>query len=270
MLQAIIPAAGLGTRMLPFSGITAKELAPLGTKPVIQLTLEEAELVGVSAVTVVISPRKKELERFLNGDLPKEILAKPQIAEWLELLGKLKITIAYQKEPKGLGDAFLHGRDAAPAEHYYLMYPDNLITDPAKLFAALHQPFQASGKSIVATMADRDYWQGNHYIYPGPAEAGAYAAAKATRRDDPLPAPGEEHYRGCGRALITTEYLEILEEVRSSGIAEELDDIHAYQQLIQRGKLLCTPPSCDIHDGGDLVGYRDAWTAYLAGEFKQH
>lgn len=262
-MQAIIPAAGLGTRMLPFSAAAAKELAPIGTKPAIQHTLEEAFACGVSAAVVVVSPEKKSLMRFLEGDLSPSHRRVAQGADWLQFLEKMPLSIAEQPEPLGLGDALLRGWRQGSDEHFYLMYPDNYIVDGAAVFNSLITSFLATGLTCVACKRDKPYFRGNNFVILGAEHGEAYCATSFTRRDDPRPAEGAVFYRAAGRVLVTNEYFHMMEEIRAKGVQGELDDIHAYRSLAEKRRILAVPPVCEIHDTGCAEGYSDAWREFL-------
>ena len=267
-MQAIIPAGGWGTRMMPFSAITAKELAPIGTKPAIQWTLEEAAVNGISSVIVVSNRAKTALSEFLTGEFPREFRNKPGVKEWLAFRDKLDIKVTYQEKMKGLGDAFLCAYKVCNDDEFYLMYPDNVLLDGKKMFDKLKRPFYETGFTTVATQADQRYWSGNHYLFLGEAVSGAHYLERASSRNDPDPEEGSLYYRAAGRVLCTREYFETLKSIQEQGVAGELDDIHAYRQLAARKRLLAIEPASVIHDSGCIEGYRDLWSAYLSGEFK--
>lgn len=266
-MQAIIPAAGLGTRLAPFSAALAKELAPIGVRPAIQWTLAEAARAGAESAVVVISPDKIALRRYLEGDFPAVHRDQPEVREWMELLETVPVTIALQPEPRGLGDALLRGwRAAGDGELFYLMYPDNVVPDPADLFDRLSAAFLATGLTTVAGMPDRPYIAGNHWIYCGEPCGTAVRARRFTQRHDPPPEAGERVLRAAGRVIVTNEYFDILSRVAQEGVEEDLDDIHAYRALAGRGRILVVPAEQIIHDAGCPEGYADAWLAYITGE----
>lgn len=267
-MQAIIPAAGLGTRMLPFSAVAAKELAPIGTRPMIQWTLAEAAALGIESAVVVISPEKTQLQKFLEGDINPDLFGIDAVDEWMALREKLSITIALQPKPRGLGDALLRGWQAGDADSFYLMYPDNIVLYPENVYKSVMVPFEQHGSAVIACKADRPYFSGNHFIYFGDDVGDAFRVEKVTVRDDPPPKKKDVCHRGAGRVMVSREYFDALELIASEGVEGELDDIHAYNFLTERGRLLAAEPASIIHDGGTLEGYKDAWLAYITGELE--
>ena len=263
-MQAIIPAAGLGTRMLPFSALAAKELVPIGTRPAIQWVLEEALQAGISGAVVVLSPHKRSLRSFLEGYQRPAYADFEESRKWQALLERLPITIVEQPQPKGLGDALLRGRDVADdGDRWYLMYPDNIVTDGTALFRELRAAHSENGLCCLACKDDKPYFGGNNFIIAGEQRSGAYAVAGITRRDDPK--PSGTFWRAAGRVIVTDEYFTTLAKAVGSAVGRELDDLDAYEPLASEGRLLCTPPSMPIYDAGSPDGYAEVWTALLAG-----
>ncbi len=267
-MKAIVPAAGLGTRMLPFSAAAAKELVPLGTRPVIQWTLAEAAAVGVDEAAVVVSPAKKGLRKFLEGELPEAYSRFEAAREWLRLLESVRVRVVEQPEPTGLGDALLRARAALAGESYYLMYPDNVVADGPALFTDLNKTYASLDICIVACKADKPYFRGSNFVIPGWHTDDAFFVESLTRRDDPQ--PSNIAWRAAGRVIVSDEYFAALEEARprAEGESRELDDIDAYDALAAAQRLLCLPPSVPIFDAGSPEGYAEAWTAFLDGSLR--
>ena len=92
-MKAIIPAAGLGTRFLPVTKVVPKEMLPVGSRPALELIVDEARSAGADEVVIVISPGKELIREYFKDD--------PSIA------------FAYQMEQKGLGHAVMIGLEAA-------------------------------------------------------------------------------------------------------------------------------------------------------------
>lgn len=265
-MQAIVPAAGLGTRMLPFSAVAAKELVPIGTRPAIQWTLEEAAANGIGVVAVVISPFKTALRSFLEGDIRPDYTDYEESGRWVELLGRVEVRIVEQPKPVGLGDALLRGRAALDGGVSYLMYPDNVVVEGEALFDALHRAYQSCGLSCVVCKADKPYFRGNNFLVAGEPAGETYYVKDATSKHGPK--PEGLIWRAAGRAIVTGEFFSELKKHRSSKTGGELDDIDAYSPLAKAGRLLCLPPSTPIFDVGSPEGYTGAWGALSTGSLR--
>ena len=108
--KAVIPAAGLGTRLLPFSKAVPKEMLPIAGKPVIQHVLEEAAASGIETVILVISRGKDLLARHFQPDVHLEQAlqhcGRSAEAETIRQLSKLcEIRTVFQESQRGLADA---------------------------------------------------------------------------------------------------------------------------------------------------------------------
>src|SRR5437867_9213123 len=102
-MKAIIPAAGLGTRLLPITKVVPKELIPVESKPAIQWVLEEAVQAGLREFIVVISPRKTILRDYLTPSAESALANHPGLVELEYLLRMIEITFVEQPHPEGLG-----------------------------------------------------------------------------------------------------------------------------------------------------------------------
>ena len=108
-MKVIIPAAGLGTRLLPITRVVPKELLPVGTKPAIQWVLEEAVASGLHEIVIVISSDKELLRTYLTSDAnlpsgPKH----GQPGQLVSLLQDVEIQFITQAVPSGLGLSLIH------------------------------------------------------------------------------------------------------------------------------------------------------------------
>ena len=111
--QAIIPLAGLGTRLLPLTSVYAKELLPINGKPGIEYILDECVQAGIKEIIFIISDKKKMIkDYFYNDKFYKKIIKKKKdkriLKEYKKILKfKKMIKFVYQNNPLGTGDAVL-------------------------------------------------------------------------------------------------------------------------------------------------------------------
>ena len=154
--QAIIPLAGLGTRLLPLSSITPKELLPLNGKPNLEHILDECIDAGIKEFILIISKKKENIKKnFFNDHFYKSILAKKKDKRIREAYNKLKkyqkmIKFVYQNNPKGTGDAILKCKNYIKHSHFLMVFPDDLIINKncTKEMITLHKKTKGS---IIAT-----------------------------------------------------------------------------------------------------------------------
>ena len=131
--QAIIPLAGLGTRLLPLTSVFAKELLPINGKPGIEFILDECIEAGIKEVVFIISKKKEMIKKyFYNDKFYKEIIKKKNnpriIFEYKKILKyKKMIKFVYQEKPLGTGDAVLKTKKLIKDEYFLMLLPDDLI-----------------------------------------------------------------------------------------------------------------------------------------------
>ena len=137
MTKAIIPAAGLGTRLLPATKSQPKEMLPLGRKPVIQYVLEELQEVGLNQILIITGRRKRAIEDHFDSD-PQLVSAlkaagNEALLDDLAFEGKSRLFYTRQSKPRGLGHAVSLGADFVDDDDCVVSLGDSVIgsSDPA-------------------------------------------------------------------------------------------------------------------------------------------
>ena len=132
--QAIIPLAGLGTRLLPLTSVLAKELLPINGKPALEYILDECMQAGIKEFIFIISKKKLSIKKYFYSDnfyknlIKRGKLNKKLKSEYLKIKKlKKKIKFVYQNTPKGTGDAILKCKKLIKSKHFLLLMPDDLI-----------------------------------------------------------------------------------------------------------------------------------------------
>ena len=131
--QAIIPLAGLGTRLLPLTSVFAKELLPMNGKPGIEYILDECIDAGFKEVVFIISKNKMMIKDYFYKDsFYKKIIKKKNdkriISEYRKILKyKKMIKFVYQNKPLGTGDAVLKTKKFIKDKYFLMLLPDDLI-----------------------------------------------------------------------------------------------------------------------------------------------
>lgn len=153
--KAVIPAAGMGTRFLPFAKAQPKEMLPIVDKPVIQYVVEEAVEAGITDILIIIGRGKRAIEEHFdrNFELEENLAAKGRTAD-LEAIRRISnladIHFVWQKELNGLGDAVYHARHHVGAEPFLLLLGDTLIQSKTSLCRRLMETYDRYGESVVA------------------------------------------------------------------------------------------------------------------------
>lgn len=153
--KAVIPAAGLGTRLLPFTKAMPKEMMPLGNKPLVQYAVEEAAASGIEEVILVTSRDKGIIQRHFR--------ANPELEEFLENRGRhsdaeavreisriARISIAHQEHPEGLAHAILCARAQVGNEPFAVILPDAVIDAPVPCLRQLLDCYDQQPDCYVA------------------------------------------------------------------------------------------------------------------------
>ena len=150
--QAIIPLAGLGTRLLPLTSVFAKELLPINGRPGIEYILDECIEAGVKEIIFIISTKKLMIKKYFYSDqFYKNIIKKKKdpriITEYKKILKyKNKIKFVFQNIPKGTGDAVLKTQKYIKNKYFLMLLPDDLIIKKncSKSMINVHQKYKAS------------------------------------------------------------------------------------------------------------------------------
>ncbi len=155
--QAIIPLAGLGTRLLPLTSVFPKELLPINGKAGLEYILDECIEAGIKEVVFIISKKKKMIRNYFYNDkfFIKIIKAKKDTRikkEYKKILRyKKMIKFVYQNKPLGTGDAVLKTKKFIKGKYFLMLLPDDLIIKKncSKSMIKIHKRFKAS---VMASM----------------------------------------------------------------------------------------------------------------------
>jgi len=154
--QAIIPLAGLGTRMLPLTSVIPKELLPINGKANLEYILEECLEAGIKEFIFIISKKKKGIKKyFFNDNFYKKIIKIKKDKRLIQEFKKIKkyqqmIKFVYQDKPKGTGDAVLRCKKYIKSKYFLMLLPDDLIIKKncSKEMIKLHKK---TNNCIIAT-----------------------------------------------------------------------------------------------------------------------
>ena len=155
--QAIIPLAGLGTRLLPLTSVFAKELLPINGKPNLEYILDECFDAGVKQFIFIISKNKISIKKyFFNDSFYKKIIKKKKdkriTNEYKKILKyKKMIKFVYQNNPRGTGDAVLKTKKFIKDNYFLMLLPDDLIIKKncSKAMISVHKKYKSS---VMASM----------------------------------------------------------------------------------------------------------------------
>lgn len=156
--KAVIPAAGLGTRVLPATKAIPKEMLPLADKPTIQYVIEEAVASGIEHIIIVTSRTKRAIEdHFDESPELNATLARKGDQARLEMLAKIEnmaqLSFTRQPSPRGLGHAILMAKDLVGDEPFGVLLGDDLVVNPARpCLRQLMDAHEQYGGCVIAAM----------------------------------------------------------------------------------------------------------------------
>ncbi len=154
--QAIIPLAGLGTRMLPFTSVVPKELLPINGKANVEYIMDECIQAGIKKFIFIIPKSKQSIKKyFFNDSFYKKIIKKKKDSKIISEYKKIKkyqkmIKFVYQDKPKGTGDAVLKCEKYIKEKFFLMLLADDLIINKncTKEMLKLHT---VTKSSVIAT-----------------------------------------------------------------------------------------------------------------------
>jgi len=150
--QAIIPLAGLGTRLLPLTNVIPKELLPINGKPGLEYIIEECIDAGIKDIILIISKRKMMIKDYFQRDsIFKKLLKNKKDNRILKEYKKIKkfkkmIRFVYQNTPTGTGDAILKAKNLIKDNYFLILLPDDLIikSNCSKSMISVHKKYNSS------------------------------------------------------------------------------------------------------------------------------
>ena len=155
--KAVFPAAGLGTRFLPATKASPKEMLPLVDKPLIQYVVEEAVASGIESVIIVTGRGKSAIEDHFDVSFELEALLRERgkhddLRLVREISEMARVSYVRQREALGLGHAVLQARDWVGEEPFAVMLSDDIIDSRTPALRQLIDVYEKYDAPVVATM----------------------------------------------------------------------------------------------------------------------
>ena len=241
--KAVIPVAGLGTRLLPASKSQPKEMLPVGRKPVVQYVVEELADQGLRDVLFITGWKKRAIEDHFDEspELVQRLTGKSQW-ELLDALdpkaSQLHFFYARQKHPRGLGDAILYAERFVAESPFVVALGDAIIqynnySDLLRRLMGVHLKHSASATIAVKEVPDEEL---GLYGVVKPKE-GADSDAESFEIEDVVEKPSVEdapsHYAISARYVFSPIIFRALRQTGQSG--GEVGLSHAIRQLMRMG-----------------------------------
>lgn len=258
--KAVIPVAGLGTRFIPASKATPKELLPIVDKPIIMHIVEEAVASGITDIIFVTGRHKTSIEEFFDRNYELEDTLEKQGKT--DLLKKLRavsemanIISVRQKNPLGLGHAVLCAKNIVGEEPFAVLLGDEIMIGEPTVTKQLADVYSAQVKSTIAVMEVEQSEISKYGIAETEGPLKKKDFSKITNLME-KPSQGETKSRWAlpGRYVFTPSLFRILKETKPSKSGEiQLTD--AMLKLAQTEGLLAYDFVARRFDAGDKFGY---------------
>lgn len=261
--KAIIPAAGLGTRMLPISRAVPKEMLPIMDYPAIYYLVKEAAESGITDVLIVTGRDKQAMEDFFDYS--------PEYDQTLEKKGKTgerdllhaacdlaNVYFLRQKEPRGLGHAVLRARDFVGDEPFAILYGDDIIFSKKPVVRQLIETYERYGRAAVGVKEVPTEQLSRYCSMKAAPIAGAPDEFYVDDMiEKPKPEQAFSNLAILGRVLLTPEIFPILETI-SPGAGGEIQLTDAMAIYARQYGVTAKIFAGDRYDIGSKLGFAEA------------
>ena len=263
--QAIIPLAGLGTRLLPLTSVLPKELLPINGKPSLEYILDECIEAGIEEIIFIISTKKQIIKKYFYNDafyrkLIKKKRKDKKIKFEYQKIKKFKriIKFVYQNLPRGTGDAVLKCQKLIKSKHFLMLLPDDLIikNNCSRAMIKLHKKYNSSviaSKKVKRNDVSRwgifklKKFNKNNFLINDVVEKPSIKSAPS-------------NYAVIGRYILPVEIFKILKK-QKPGESGEIHITDAIRTLIQQNnKFIGHVFAGKYLDCGTMQGYVNSST----------
>lgn len=277
-MKAVLPAAGLGTRFLPATKASPKEMLPIVDKPLIQYAVEEAAACGIGEFVIITGKNKRAIEDHFDVAYELEETLRKNGKE--ALLGQinsfkhLDFAFIRQGVALGLGHAVYCARNFVRNEPFAVILSDDLIPPSETLLKNMLGLFAELGGPIVALMRVPRSEISRYGVISGAEEgAGVYRITDLVEKPSPDNAPSE--LAVIGRYILTPDIFDVLSDL-PPGRGGEIQLTDAIKVLSEKRPVYGFVFEGRRYDAGSKLGFLQATVDFalmdsgLAGQFKDY
>ena len=287
-MKAIIPVAGLGTRMLPATKAIPKEMLTLVDKPLIQYVVNECIAAGIKEIVLVTHSSKNAIENHFDTSFELETMlekrVKRQLLEEVRSIVPKDVTIMHvrQGNAKGLGHAVLCGRPLVGDEPFAVILPDVLLAEfsanqkKENLAAMLKRFNQTKASQIMVSPVAPEAVSSYGIADCGGVEIPPGESAKINSIvEKPSVEEAPSNLAVVGRYVFSAAIWDLLEKT-PVGVGDEIQLTDAIDMLIEKETVEAFHMTGISYDCGDKIGYMKAFVEYglhhnkLGDEFKSY
>lgn len=279
--KAVIPAAGLGTRMLPIARTVCKETLPIVDRPAISYLVNEAIDSGATDILIITNRGKGAMEDYFDYSPEYEIALRAKgkdalVEELRRDAERANIYFIRQKEPRGLGHAVLAARNFIGNEPFYVLYGDDVIMSKTPVCAQLRDAYEKYGKAacgVKEVTAEQILKYSSLDAKPIEGSGNCYNVTDMIEK--PKPEEVITRLSILGRVLLTPDIFDILAETKP-GAGGEIQFTDAMRVLAQSVGMTAVDFEGKRYDLGSKLGflYANVESALrdpeLGGEFREY
>ncbi len=264
--KAVFPVAGLGTRFLPITKASPKEMLPIVDKPLIQYAVEEAIAAGITDMIFITGRGKRAIEDHFDKayELEAELQAHGKIKMLKEVRGLVDegATFAYvrQREALGLGHAVLCARHLIGDEPFAVILADDLIDAEVPALKQMVEVHAKRGGSVLAVQNVARADTASYGIVSG-APAAERLSKLSGIVEKPKPEDAPSTLAVVGRYVLSPRIFHFLENLRP-GAGREIQLTDAIGRLLRDEAVYAYEFEGERYDCGSKLGYLKAMVAY--------
>lgn len=260
--KAVIPAAGLGTRMLPISRTVPKEILPIVDRPSIEYLVREAVEAGITDILIITGRNKEVIENYFDYSIEyKDTLEKKgkitELEDMKEVCGLANVFFLRQKEAKGLGHAVLCAKSFINGEPFAVLYGDDVMVAETPVTKQLTDVYEKYGLGVCGVCrVPREDLKKYCSLKADPLEGNLYMTTDMVEK----PQTEEEMFSNLsilGRVVLPAEIFDILEHT-APGAGGELQLTDAMKELARTKGMISCEYEGKRYDMGSKLGFLEA------------
>lgn len=263
--RAVIPAAGLGTRFLPATKATPKEMLPIVDKPTIQYIIEEALASGIEDIIIISGKSKRAIEdhfdRNMELEMSLEASGKFEQLEMVRRISEINLHYIRQKEPRGLGHAILCARRFIGDEPFAVLLGDDVVDSEKPALKQLIDVYDRRGFSVLGVQEVAPEKVSSYGIIDGAPTEKARTYTVKDMVEKPAQEEAPSRLAVLGRYIITPEIFDILENT-PPGRGNEIQLTDALRVLAKQQPMYAYNFEGRRYDVGDKQGFIEATVEY--------
>jgi UTP--glucose-1-phosphate uridylyltransferase len=264
---AVFPVAGRGTRFLPATKASPKEMLPVVDKPLIQYAVEEALAAGATRLVFVTGASKRAIEDHFDTDAELEKLldsqGKSELADSLRSVLPTNATCIYirQPAPLGLGHAVLCAKPAVGYEPFFVHLADDLISADKACLKQMAEVHEAHGHGSVLGVEEVAHAETDKYGIVDTKGSKDPVAAISAIVEKPKPANAPSNLAVVGRYVLTPTIFDHLEQI-GAGAGGEIQLTDGIARLMKEEPVYAYRFKGKRYDCGSKLGYLQATVEY--------